>query len=583
MLYLQLACVYLAALSHAMPAGLAARQSSELSENSSSGENISSDGFPINSLGGSGSEEELLGENEIVDSEGEGEVRLNNEEGPIRNSNSNSNSEESRLNEELIRNGESGQIVRESGGNRIFEGSSSSPSIIRGENSGAIDREGRILVNGGQNSIESSEIGSELDNLEYVNGFQFGGRMVLDSNFINELSSSFPGMNYVSVGNVINDLTRLRMRTNLMEGCRRISQQRRIKLIVVVRIANSCMRRMQVRRVRVNSHPMVIFRTIGHGMLRPRVVRTQTQRVVRVVIVQRVQTRIQNVCRTLRISPEIGSRCVQRILVNMGSWGCCGNSISSNRESNSNRILLSGRDTTTDIDVNSTEIQSMALDMIEGLQNSITKLSGMTEEGAMEWSTGFAKEMKVPQEMVSNIASELISSMMEGNAVTGDAFDAMSNVALAKMDVTAEPMADGMMMAAEEMPTAEEMAAAEKADAAPKAAPAAPVEEKKPVQEVKPTSTAAAAASEVKTEEKKASTMEESKPQEKAADANAEQMMGNMNRNAGVPAAAAMESATMSMMPKATESMMGMQANLLSGSFTVATSAAAAVVAFMLF
>ncbi|KAJ3247065.1 hypothetical protein HDU78_005467 [Chytriomyces hyalinus] len=575
MLYLQLACVYLAALSHAMPAGLAVRQSSELSENSSSGENISSDGFPINSLGGgSGSEEELLGENEIVGSEGEGEVRLSNEEGPIRNS----NSEESRLNEELIRNGESGQIVRESG-NRIFEGSSS-PSIIRGENSGVIDREGRILVNGGsgQSSIESSEIGSELDNLEYVNGFQFGGRMVLDSNFINELSSSFPGMNYVSVGNVINDLTRLRMRTNLMEGCRRISQQRRIKLIVVVRIANSCMRRMQVRRVRVNSHPMVIFRTIGHGMLRPRVVRTQTQRVIRVVIVQRVQTRIQNVCRTLRISPEIGSRCVQRILVNMGSWGCCGNSISSNRESNSNRILLSGRDTATDIDVNSTEIQSMALDMIEGLQNSITKLSGMTEEGAMEWSTGFAKEMKVPQEMVSNIASELISSMMEGNAVTGDAFDAMSNVALAKMDVMAEPMADGMMMAAEEMPTAEEMAAAEKADAA------APVEEKKPVQEVKPTTTAAAAAAEVKTEEKKASTMEESKPQEKAADANAQQMMGNMNRNAGAPAAAAMESATMSMMPKATETMMmGMQSNLLSGSFKVATSAAAAVVAFMLF
>ncbi|KAI8842014.1 hypothetical protein BJ741DRAFT_593900 [Chytriomyces cf. hyalinus JEL632] len=578
MLYLQLACVCLAALSHAMPAGLAARQSSELSENSSSGENISSDGFPINSLGGSGSEEELLGENEIVGSEGEGEVRLN-EEGPIRSINSNSNSEESRLNEELIRNGESGQIVRESG-SRIFEGEgSSSPSIIRGENSGAVDREGRILVNGGQNSIESSEIGSELDNLEYVNGFQFGGRMVLDSNFINELSSSFPGMNYVSVGNVINDLTRLRMRTNLMEGCRRISQQRRIKLIVVVRIANSCMRRMQVRRVRVNSHPMVIFRTIGHGMLRPRVVRTQTQRVVRVVIVQRVQTRIQNVCRTLRISPEIGSRCVQRILVNMGSWGCCGNSISSNRESNSNRILLSGRDTTTDIDVNSTEIQTMALDMIEGLQNSITKLSGMTEEGAMEWSTGFAKEMKVPQEMVSNIASELINSMMEGNAVTGEAFDAMSNVALAKMDVMAEPMADGMMMAAEEMPTAEEMAAAEKADAAPKAAPAAPVKEKKPVEEVKPTT----AAAEVKTEEKKAAaTTEEAKPQEKAADANAEQMMANMNRNAAVPAAA-MDSTTMSMMPKATESTMAMQANLLSGSFKVATSAAAAVVAFMLF
>ncbi|KAJ3222318.1 hypothetical protein HDU81_009956 [Chytriomyces hyalinus] len=576
MLYLQLACVYLAAFSHAMPAGLAARQSSELVENTS-GENVTSDGFPINSLGGNGSEEEVLGDNGIVGSD---EL---NQEGPISNGN-----------EELIPNNgesiqESGQIVRESSPN----------NILRGENSGTIDSEGRILVNG-QSGIQQSnqvngEIGSELDNLEYVNGFQFGGRMVLDSNFIGSLSSSFPGMNYVSVGNVINDLTRLRMGTNLMEGCRRISQQRRIKLIIIVRIANSCMRRMQVRRVRVNSHPMVIFRTIGHGMLRPRMVRTVTQRVVRVVIVQRVQTRIQNVCRTLRISPEIGSRCVQRILVNMGSWGCCGNSISSSnsRQSNSNnRIVLSGRDDTT-IDVNSTEMQSMALDMIEGLQNSITKLSGMTEEAAMEWSTGFAKEMKVPQEMVSNVASELISSMMEGNAVTGDAFDGLSNVALAKKDVMAEPMADGMMMGAEEMPTAQEMAAAEKADAAPKVAPVA---ESKPVEEVKPTTAAAAAAptsaaapAEAKTEEQKAAvTTAEAKPQEKAADANAEQMMmANVNRNAAAPAAASMESTTMSMMmsmsPMATGTMMAKQANLVSGSFKVVSSVAAAVVAFMLF
>ncbi|KAJ3243706.1 hypothetical protein HDU77_010315 [Chytriomyces hyalinus] len=638
MLYLQLACVYLAAMSHAMPAGLVQRESSEAaatrpSENVPSGERI-----PLNTLGGSeekGKAMEGMGVNEAEPKKNEPESKVNeaeskkneaesktneaeskkNEAEPARKSETNSetspikNEGQSRTNEGTPRASEeagrpkeesnrtvqeSGQIRQES--NTRNEGSinRSSTEQSRTQESNRNSEESINRSNEESRSQESNrnsgisvinESGqseeSELSNLEYVNGFQFGGRMVLDSNFISELSSSFPGMNYVSVGNIISDLTRLRMRSNLMEGCRRISQQRRVRLIIIVRIANSCLRRMQLRRVRINSSPMIIFRTIGNGMIRPRMVRSQSQRVIRIIIVQRVQTRIQNVCRTLRISPQIGTRCVQRILVNMGSWGCCGQrsnsigSIGSNRQSGS--IIINGRDG-ADIDVNSTEMQSMALDMIEGLEKSITKLSNMTEDAAMEWSTGFAAEMKVPQEMVSNIASELISSMMEDNASTGEAFDALSNVALAKKEVMAEPMTVEMMSAAEEIPSMSEMAAEEKKQLPTKA----PAEEKKAAEEVKPVM-----AAETKPEEKKAS--EEAKPEEKSAETSTDKSSG-VNRNAVAAAASAAATTTtmsMGMMDMAAMEtgtmMMAMKANLKSGSAQVAASVAAALAAFMLF
>ncbi|KAI8830881.1 hypothetical protein BJ741DRAFT_618156 [Chytriomyces cf. hyalinus JEL632] len=660
MLYLQLACVYLAAMSHAMPAGLVQRESNEAAPTRSSENVPSGEPIPLNTLGGSEEKSkamEGMGANEAEPKKNEAESKVNeaeskkneaeskvneaeskkneaesktneaepkkNEAEPARKSETNAetspikNEEQSRANEGTPRaseeagrpKDESNRTVQESGpirqeSNTKNEGSinRSSTEQSRTQESNRNSEESINRSNEESRSQESNrnsgisvinESGqseeSELSNLEYVNGFQFGGRMVLDSNFIGELSSSFPGMNYVSVGNIISDLTRLRMRSNLMEGCRRISQQRRVRLIIIVRIANSCLRRMQLRRVRINSSPMIIFRTIGNGMIRPRMVRSQSQRVIRIIIVQRVQTRIQNVCRTLRISPQIGTRCVQRILVNMGSWGCCGQrgnsigsigSIGSNRQSGSRQsgsIIINGRDG-ADIDVNSTEMQSMALDMIEGLEKSITKLSNMTEDAAMEWSTGFAAEMKVPQEMVSNIASELISSMMEDNASTGEAFDALSNVALAKKEVMAEPMSAEMMSAAEEIPSMTEMAAEEKKQLPTKA----PAEEKKAAEEVKPVM-----AAETKPEEKKAS--EEAKPEEKSAETSTDKSSG-VNRNAVAAAASAATSTTMSMgmsmnmgaMETGTM-MMAMKANLKSGSVQVAASVGAALAAFMLF
>ncbi|KAJ3231376.1 hypothetical protein HDU78_007745 [Chytriomyces hyalinus] len=640
MLYLQLACVYLAAMSHAMPAGLVQRESSEAAATRSSENVPSGERIPLNTLGGSEEKGKVMeggmGANEAEPKKNEAESKVNeaeskkneaesktneaeskkNEAEPARKSETNSetspikNEEQSRANEGTPRASEeagrpkeeSNRTVQESGpirqeSNTRNEGSinRSSTEQSRTQESNRNSEESINRSNEESRSQESNrnsgisvinESGqseeSELSNLEYVNGFQFGGRMVLDSNFISELSSSFPGMNYVSVGNIISDLTRLRMRSNLMEGCRRISQQRRVRLIIIVRIANSCLRRMQLRRVRINSSPMIIFRTIGNGMIRPRMVRSQSQRVIRIIIVQRVQTRIQNVCRTLRISPQIGTRCVQRILVNMGSWGCCGQrsnsigSIGSNRQSGS--IIINGRDG-ADIDVNSTEMQSMALDMIEGLEKSITKLSNMTEDAAMEWSTGFAAEMKVPQEMVSNIASELISSMMEDNASTGEAFDALSNVALAKKEVMAEPMTVEMMSAAEEIPSMSEMAAEEKKQLPTKA----PAEEKKAAEEVKPVM-----AAETKPEEKKES--EEAKPEEKSAETSTDKSSG-VNRNAVAAAAPAAATTTttmsMGMMDMAAMEtgtmMMAMKANLKSGSVQVAASVAAALAALMLF
>ncbi|KAJ3389099.1 hypothetical protein HDU80_011551 [Chytriomyces hyalinus] len=609
-----------------MPAGLVQRESSEAAATRSSENVPSGERIPLNTLGGSeekGKAMEGIGANEAEPKKNEAESKVNeaeskkNEAEPARKSETSSetspikNEEQSRANEGTPRTSEeagrpkeeSNRTVQESGpirqeSNTRNEGSinrssteqsrtqesnrNSEESINRSNEESRSQESNRnsgisVINESGQQSEES-----ELSNLEYVNGFQFGGRMVLDSNFIGELSSSFPGMNYVSVGNIISDLTRLRMRSNLMEGCRRISQQRRVRLIIIVRIANSCLRRMQLRRVRINSSPMIIFRTIGNGMIRPRMVRSQSQRVIRIIIVQRVQTRIQNVCRTLRISPQIGTRCVQRILVNMGSWGCCGQrsnsigSIGSNRQSGS--IIINGRDG-ADIDVNSTEMQSMALDMIEGLEKSITKLSNMTEDAAMEWSTGFAAEMKVPQEMVSNIASELISSMMEDNASTGEAFDALSNVALAKKEVMAEPMTVEMMSAAEEIPSMSEMAAEEKKQLPTKA----PAEEKKAAEEVKPVM-----AAETKPEEKKAS--EEAKPEEKSAETSTDKSSG-VNRNAVAAAASAAATTTttksMGMMDMAAMEtgtmMMAMKANLKSGSAQVAASVAAAFAAFMLF
>ncbi|KAJ3227922.1 hypothetical protein HDU81_006407 [Chytriomyces hyalinus] len=634
MLYLQLACVYLAAVSHAMPAGLVQRESTEATPSSVSSENVpSGEPIPLNTLGGSeGQSKAMEGTvaNEAEPKKNEAGSTTNesaktNEAGKSETNNSQTtptrNEEPSRVNEGSAPRAseetgrpkeEANRTVQESGQIRQESNTKNEGSINRSQTEQSRTQESNRNTEGSINQSrtqesnsnsgisvvnESNQSGeSDLSNLEYVNGFQFGGRMVLDSNFIGQLSSSFPGMNYVSVGNIISDLTRLRMRSNLMEGCRRISQQRRVRLIIIVRIANSCLRRMQLRRVRINSSPMIIFRTIGNGMIRPRMVRSQSQRVIRIVIVQRVQTRIQNVCRTLRISPQIGTRCVQRILVNMGSWGCCGQrtnsigSIGSNRQSGSRQsgsrqsgsrqsgsIILNGRDDTT-IDVNSTEMQSMALDMIEGLQNSITKLSNMTEDAAMEWSTGFAAEMKVPQEMVSNIASELISSMMEDNASTGEAFDALSNVALAKKEVMVEPMSVEMMSAAEEIPSMTEMAAEEK-----KQLPAqAPAEEKKAAEEVKPVMAA----------EAKPVASEAAKPEEKSAETSTDKSSG-VNRNAVAAAAAASATSTtmsmsmsMGMSMGAMETgtmMMAMKANLKSGSVQAAASVAAALAAFMLF
>ncbi|KAI8617594.1 hypothetical protein BC830DRAFT_1112804 [Chytriomyces sp. MP71] len=278
-------------------------------------------------------------------------------------------------------------------------------------------------------------IGSEqvagLDNLMYVNGFAYQGQMVLDQGFMTDLAQRM-GVSFGTMGTLISDLTRLQMGTDLMVGCNRISQQRKVKVILIVQIARACHRRMMLRNMKKNVHIVIILRTIGNGMMMRKKQTTRTTKII-VVLVPVVVVRVQKIVQVIGVSQTAGTQCIQRILRNMGSWGYGQRAVSSSS--------LHARDDA--VNVNSTDMQMDATEMVMGMLDQVGTLANATDEQTMDWSNSFADKMNTSQPIISNIASELLDTMMDSNVTTGAAFDAIGNVAMAKKDpVIAEPMTD---------------------------------------------------------------------------------------------------------------------------------------------